>query len=147
MTDVILPFPSPAARPPALTIAPLGPDDASAAYTLAVWAKPGLAAERWENFLCDWRADPDGRGILVARNQRGGILGFVCWWRQPDLDHGEIVWAGPFWVHEMGVRPLVREALEKELAELAKSMRAGLRIALEEHVSDNAPNGVTAPLA
>lgn len=100
-----------------------------AAYSLARWAKPELKAERWDNFLCDWRADPDSRGILVARNQRGGILGFVCWWRQPDLDLGETLWAGPFCVREMGVRPLVRDALTQELRMLAQGMKAGLRIA------------------
>ena len=132
--------PQPVLPPPGLLITPLGPDDISAAYTLALWAKPDLAPERWENFLCDWRSDPDGRGILVARNRRGGILGFVCWWRQPDLEHGEIVWGGPFFVREMGVRPLVRAALEMELQSLASSMRAGLRIAPDAKASDNKPN-------
>lgn len=137
----------PSSFPPSgLVIKPLGPDDGAAAYGLALWAKPDLEASRWENFLCDWRADPDGRGILVARNQRGGILGFVCWWRQPDLDHGETVWAGPLVVREMGVRPLVREALEFELHQLASSMRAALRILPDAAGLDKRPNGVTAPL-
>ncbi|MEG1452453.1 hypothetical protein [Brevundimonas sp.] len=113
---------------PGLLVSPLRPDDEAAAYALARWAKPDLPAERWENFLCDWRADPDGRGILVARNQRGGILGFVCWWRQPDLEHGETLWAGPFFVREMGVRPLVRDALEQALYQLSCTMGAALRI-------------------
>ena len=114
-----------------LTVSPLRTDDETAAYALARWAKPDLASERWENFLCDWRSDPDGRGILVSRNQRGGILGFVCWWRQPDLEHGETVWAGPFFVREMGVRPLVRAALEHELQQLASSVGSALRITPE----------------
>ncbi|GAA0399634.1 hypothetical protein GCM10009093_27660 [Brevundimonas terrae] len=113
---------------PGLLVSPLCSDDETAAYALARWAKPDLPPERWENFLCDWRADPDGRGILVARNQRGGILGFVCWWRQPDLEHGETLWAGPFFVREMGVRPLVRDALDQELQHLSRSMGAALRI-------------------
>lgn len=113
---------------PGLLVSPLLPDDEAAAYALARWAKPDLPVERWENFLCDWRADPDGRGILVARNQRGGILGFVCWWRQPDLEHGETLWAGPFFVREMGVRPLVRDALVQELDHLSIAMHAVLRI-------------------
>ena len=126
--------------PSGLVIKPLGSDDVVAAYGLALWAKPDLPIERWENFLCDWRADPDSRGIMVARNQRGGILGFVCWWRQPDLDHGETVWAGPFCVREMGVRPLVRDALEHELHQLAASMRAALRIVTDGTTSDNTTN-------
>ena len=137
--------PAPAPISSGLIIKPLGPDDASAAFSLALWAKPDLQMDRWENFLCDWRADPDGRGILVARNQRGGTLGFVCWWRQPDLEHGETVWAGPFVVREMGVRPLVREALESELHQLACSMRAALRILPEWPGSDNRPYGLAQP--
>lgn len=128
---------------PRLCVRPLEPDDAAAAYGLALWAKPDLPPERWENFLCDWRADPDGRGILVARNQRGGILGFVCWWRQPDLDYGETLWAGPFFVREMGVRPIVREALNHALGQLAASMRAALRIVPNATASDNPTNGPT----
>lgn len=137
LCPVSLPQPLP---PSGLTIKPLGRDDAAAAYSLALWAKPDLPAARWENFLCDWRADPDGRGILVARNQRGGILGFVCWWRQPDLDHGETVWAGPFFVREMGVRPIVRHALEHELQQLAASLRAALRVVSDDFGSDNTTN-------
>ncbi|WP_461343519.1 hypothetical protein [Brevundimonas sp. GN22] len=141
MPDLHSTLPTPSLPLSGLIIKPLGPDDATAAYSLAVWAKPDLEESRWQNFLCDWRADPDGRGILVARNQRGGILGFVCWWRQPDLDHGETVWAGPLFVREMGVRPLVREALECELHQLASSMRAALRILPDAPSSDNRPNG------
>lgn len=136
----------PALPPSGLTVRPLGADDVAAAYSLALWAKPDLQADRWENFLCDWRADPDGRGIMVARNQRGGILGFVCWWRQPDLDYGETVWAGPFFVREMGVRPLVRDALEHELQQLAASMRAALRIVPEIAGPDNTTNSISATL-
>jgi len=112
-----------------LLVSALKPDDETAAYALARWARPDLSNERWENFLCDWHADPDGRGILVARNQRGGILGFVCWWRLPDLEHGETLWAGPFFVREMGVRPLVRDALEHALYQLSCTTEATLRIA------------------
>lgn len=116
---------------PGLLVSPLHSDDETAAYALARWARPDLPPERWKNFLCDWRADPDSRGILVARNQRGGILGFVCWWRQPDLEHGETLWSGPFFVREMGVRPLVRDALEGELYQLSCAMGAALRITTE----------------
>lgn len=114
-----------------LNVTPLGPDDETAAYSLALWAKPELTQERWDNFLCDWRSHPDSRGILVARNQRGAILGFVLWWQQPDLDHGETVWAGPFYVREMGVRPLVRDALEHSLQQHAAAQRAVLRFTPE----------------
>lgn len=105
---------------PGLTIAPLAEAQAPAAFALARQWRPGIDAERWDNFLCDWKSDPDGRGILAVHNRRGGLLGFVCWWRQPDLTHGEILWAGPFIVHEMGVRPLVRQSLFDAVTDLAR---------------------------
>ncbi|MCP6640397.1 hypothetical protein NL504_28170, partial [Klebsiella pneumoniae] len=71
----------------------------------------------------------DSRGILSARNQRGGVLGFVSWWRQPDLEFGETLWVGPFVVREMGVRPLVRQSLAVELTALAHRLGARLRYA------------------
>ncbi len=111
---------------PSLNIAPLSEADAPAAFALAQQWRPHLGADRWDNFLCDWKSDPDGRGILAAHNQRGGLLGFVCWWRQPDLEHGETLWAGPFVVHEMGVRPLVRQSLQDAVAELARESGANL---------------------
>jgi hypothetical protein len=91
--------------------------------------RPDLGADQWRVFLRDWRAAPDSRGILSARNQRGGVLGFVSWWRQPDLEYGETLWAGPFVVREMGVRPLVRQSLAVELTALAHRLGAKLRYA------------------
>lgn len=142
MPDLRPATPMPSPVPSGLTIRPLGPEDATAAYSLALWARPDLPAERWDRFLNDWRADPDGRGILVARNQRGGILGFVCWWKQPDLDHGETLWAGPFFVREMGVRPLVRDALTHAVQQLALSTRAALRITDNDTTSDEKTNTI-----
>lgn len=112
-----------------LKIAPLQEDEALAAFTLAQLRNPELELDRWDNFLCDWRADPDGRGILAAYNLRGSILGLACWWRQPDLHHGQTLWAGPFFVHEMGVRPLVRESLIAALEDIALSSHAKLKLA------------------
>ena len=129
---------------PGLVISPLSEENAPAAFALAQMWRPHLPAERWDNFLCDWKADPDGRGILAAHNQRGGLLGFVCWWRQPDLEHGERLWAGPFITLERGVRPLVRLGLTDAVRELAASMNAVLQI------HDEAPPAVVtaqAPLS
>lgn len=121
-----LSFPTPPM--PGLVITPLSEANAPAAFALAQMWRPNLPAERWDNFLCDWKADPDGRGILAAHNQRGGLLGFVCWWRQPDLEYGERLWAGPFITLERGVRPLVRLRLTDAVRELAASMNAVLQI-------------------
>lgn len=127
----------PAPPSPGLVIAPLSEAHAPAAFALARMWRPHLPAERWDNFLCDWKADPDGRGILAAHNQRGGLLGFVCWWRQPDLEHGERLWAGPFITLERGVRPLVRQYLMQAAAELAASMNAILQIHDETAANTN----------
>jgi hypothetical protein len=56
------------------------------------------------------------------------VLGFVPWWRQPDLEHGEILWAGPFVVRELGVRPLVRDSLTGALSDLSRQLGTGLRL-------------------
>lgn len=112
---------------PRLEVRPLTETEAPAEFVLARDWRPGLGAEQWRTFLRDWRAAPDSRGILSARNQRGGVLGFVSWWRQPDLEFGETLWAGPFVVREMGVRPLVRQSLAVELTALARRLGARLR--------------------
>lgn len=122
---------------PGLVIAPLSEEHAPAAFALAQMWRPHLPPERWDNFLCDWKADPDGRGILAAHNQRGGLLGFVCWWRQPDLEHGQRLWAGPFITLERGVRPLVRQNLVQAANDLAASMKAVLQIHDEDVESSN----------
>ena len=111
---------------PRLDVVPLTEAEAPAEFALARMWRPDLGAEQWRTFLHDWRAAPDSRGILSARNQRG-VLGFVSWWRQPDLEYGETLWAGPFVVREMGVRPLVRQSLAVELTALAHRLGAKLR--------------------
>lgn len=116
---------------PRLEVAPLSEAEAPAAFALARLWRPYLEQDQWEAFLSAWRAAPDSRGILSARNQRGGVLGFVSWWRQPDLEYGETLWAGPFVVREMGVRPLVRQSLAVELTALAGQLGARLRYAEE----------------
>lgn len=116
---------------PRLEVAPLNEAEALAAFALARLWRPNLEQVQWEAFLSAWRAAPDSRGILSARNQRGGVLGFVSWWRQPDLEYGETLWAGPFVVREMGVRPLVRQSLAVELTALAGQLGARLRYAEE----------------
>ena len=98
--------------------------------------RPNLEPAQWDAFLTAWRAAPESRGILSARNQRGGVLGFVSWWRQPDLEYGETLWAGPFVVREMGVRPLVRQSLAVELTALACQLGARLRYAEEAIAPD-----------
>ena len=128
MTSPASSAPAEASPPPGLTIAPLTAADATAEYSLARLWRPELDEPRWQAFLQAWRSDPDSRGILSARNQRGAVLGFVPWWRQPDLEHGEILWAGPFVVREMGVRPLVRDGLTKALDDLSGQLGIGLRL-------------------
>ena len=112
---------------PRLDVVPLTEAEAPAEFALARMWRPDLGADQWRTFLHDWRAAPDSRGILSARSQRGGVLGFVSWWRQPDLEYGETLWAGPFVVREMGVRPLVRQSLAVELKALAHQLGARLR--------------------
>ncbi|MGH7027962.1 hypothetical protein [Brevundimonas sp.] len=112
---------------PRLSVAPLTEAEGAAEFALARMWRPDLDADQWRTFLRDWRAAPDSRGILSARSQRGGVLGFVTWWRQPDLEFGETLWAGPFVVREMGVRPLVRQSLAVELTVLARRLGARLR--------------------
>ena len=107
---------------PRLDVVPLTEAEAPAEFALARMWRPDLGADQW-------RAAPDSRGILSARSQRGGVLGFVSWWRQPDLEYGETLWAGPFVVREMGVRPLVRQSLAVELTALAHRLGAKLRYA------------------
>lgn len=123
---------------PRLEVAPLSEIEAPAAFALARLWRPNLEPPQWDAFLKAWRAAPESRGILSARNQRGGVLGFVSWWRQPDLEYGETLWAGPFVVREMGVRPLVRQSLAVELTALAGQFGARLRYAEEAP----APGGV-----
>ncbi|MET4683021.1 hypothetical protein [Brevundimonas faecalis] len=114
---------------PRLDVVPLTEAEAPAEFALARMWRPDLGADQWRTFLRDWRAAPDSRGILSARSLRGGVLGFVSWWRQPDLEFGETLWAGPFVVREMGVRPLVRQSLAVELTALAHRLGARLRYA------------------
>jgi len=131
--------PCPKQSAPALTIAPLSDDDEAAAFALARIEYPDLVQERWDNFLCDWKTDPDGRGILAASNQRGAILGFVCWWVQPDLERGQCLYAAPFVTHERGVRPIVRQSLTQALSTLAKQIHAVIAF-------DEQQNGHPGPL-
>src|SRR5690606_34510935 len=116
---------------PRLEVAPLDEAEAPAAFALARLWRPNLAPAQWDAFLSAWRAAPESRGILSARNHRVGVLGFVSWWRQPDLEYGETLWVGPFVVREMGVRPLVRQSLAVELTALACRLGARLRYAEE----------------
>lgn len=116
---------------PRLEVAPLSEVEAPAAFALARLWRPSLEPAQWDAFLSAWRAAPENRGILSARNRRGGVLGFVSWWRQPDLEYGETLWAGPFVVREMGVRPLVRQSLAVEMTALATRLGARLRYAEE----------------
>lgn len=118
-----------ASSAPRLLVAPLSEAEAPAAFALARLWRPDLEPHQWEAFLWAWRAAPESRGIMTARNGRGGVLGFVSWWRQPDLEYGETLWAGPFVVRELGVRPLVRQSLAVELTALAGQMGARLRYA------------------
>ena len=128
MTTPPHPAPVETATSPSLSISPLTAADATAEFSLARLWRPELDESRWQAFLNAWRSDPASRGILSARNQRGGVLGFVPWWRQPDLEHGEILWAGPFVVREMGVRPLVRDSLTGALNDLSRQLGTGLRL-------------------
>ncbi|MGU3455465.1 hypothetical protein ACLBV5_04010 [Brevundimonas sp. M1A4_2e] len=121
---------------PRLEVSPLSKAEAPAAFALARLWRPSLEPAQWDAFLSAWRAAPESRGILSARNQRGGVLGFVSWWRQPDLEYGETLWAGPFVVREMGVRPLVRQSLAVELTALAAQLGARLRYAEEAQTPD-----------
>ncbi|ANF55923.1 hypothetical protein DA69_07695 [Brevundimonas naejangsanensis] len=121
---------------PRLEVSPLSKAEAPAAFALARLWRPSLEPAQWDAFLSAWRAAPESRGILSARNQRGGVLGFVSWWRQPDLEYGETLWAGPFVVREMGVRPLVRQSLAVELTALAAQLGARLRYAEEAQAPD-----------
>ncbi|WP_225212233.1 hypothetical protein [Brevundimonas guildfordensis] len=123
---------------PRLEVSPLSKAEAPAAFALARLWRPNLEPAQWDAFLSAWRAAPESRGILSARNQRGGVLGFVSWWRQPDLEYGETLWAGPFVVREMGVRPLVRQSLAVELTALAAQLGARLRYAEEAPTPDSA---------
>ena len=128
MTSSANPAPAETTKAPSLSISPLTEADATAEFTLACLWRPELDESRWQAFLQAWRSAPDSRGILTARNQRGGVLGFVPWWRQPDLEHGEILWAGPFVVRELGVRPLVRDSLTRALDDLSSQLGVGLRL-------------------
>ena len=114
---------------PRLDVVPLTEAEAPAEFALARMWRPDLGADQWRTFLHDCPGRRASRGILSARNQRGGVLGFVSWWRQPDLEYGETLWAGPFVVREMGVRPLVRQSLAVELTALAHRLGAKLRYA------------------
>lgn len=128
MTSSATPAFAEASQAPQLSIAPLSEADATAEFSLACLWRPDLDESRWQAFLQAWRSAPESRGILTARNQRGGVLGFVPWWRQPDLEHGEILWAGPFVVREMGRRPLVRDSLTRALDDLSNQLGVGLRL-------------------
>lgn len=123
--------PTEAARP-GLTVATLERDAAEQAFILARLNRPDLHLDHWRSFLSAWREGPSGRGILTVRNQRGSILGFAAWWLQPDLDHGTALWAEPLVIHEVGVRPLVQEALLGKLWRMALDAGAGLRIVRPE---------------
>ncbi|WP_409020406.1 hypothetical protein [Brevundimonas vesicularis] len=117
------------AEGPRLAIAPLTEADATAEYALAQLWRPNLSPTQWQVFLRQWHAQPGQRGIISARSQRGGVLGFVPWWQQPDLEFGQVLWAGPFVVRELGVRPLVRQALTKGLVQRANQTGLNLRLA------------------
>lgn len=125
---------------PALTIVPLGDDDEAAALALARIEYPELVQQQWDDFLCNWKTDPYSRGILAARNQRGAILGFVCWWVQPDLECGQRLYAAPFVTHERGVRPIVRQSLVNALSIIAAQIQAVM-------IVDNDTIVKTAPLS
>jgi len=115
-----------------LTVAALERDAADQAFILARLNRPDLNLDHWQSFLSAWRNDADERGILTVKNQRGSILGFAAWWLQPDLDHGVALWAEPLMVREVGVRPLVQEALLRKLWRMAVDAGAGLRVVRPE---------------
>lgn len=115
-----------------LTVVALERDAADKAFILARLNRPELNLQHWHAFVAAWRDDAEGRGILSVRNQRGSILGFAAWWLQPDLDHGTALWAEPLMVREVGVRPLVQEALLRKLWRMAIDAGAGLRVVRPE---------------
>lgn len=104
------------------------PGDDAGAWALARTWRPDLAEQDWRGFVDRWLAGGGERGLLTARSARGGVLGFVTWWTQPDLDRGEVLLAGPFVVRELGVRPLVQQALLKQLGAMARERTLSLRV-------------------
>ncbi len=71
---------------PRLEVAPLSEAEAPAAFALARLWRPNLEPAQWDAFLTAWRAAPESRGILSARNKRGGGRGVVRRWRKPELE-------------------------------------------------------------
>lgn len=115
------------ARPPELRVEALPADDAGAWALARTWL-PGLGEDAWRGFVGRWLGGAGGRGLLTARSARGGVLGFVPWWTQPDLEQGEVLMAGPFVVRELGVRPLVRQALLERLRTIAADQALPVRL-------------------
>jgi len=112
-----------------LTIDPLPASRAGEAFVLARHWLSDLVPERWNAFIAAWEAGGTGRGLMEARNQRGALLGIAAWWRLPDLRHGETLWAEVIAIRELGVRPIVREALLSELQRMARAGGQVLRMA------------------
>lgn len=125
---------NPSLRPAdhAVEVVPLAPADRDEGWLLARTARPDLTLDRWRGFDGDWRRDGDQRGVVAARNTRGALLGLAFWWRQPDLEAGQALWAGPIVVRELGVRPLVRRAMLQALTEAAGRLGARLRLAPDD---------------
>lgn len=114
-----------------LEVGPLAPADRDEGFLVARTTCPNLTLERWRAFDGDWRKEGDRRGVAAARNGRGALLGLAFWWRQPDLEAGEALWAGPIVARELGVRPIVRRALLQGVAAVAERLGARLRLAAE----------------
>lgn len=115
-----------------MSVAALEREAADEAFILARLTRPTLNLEHWKAFVEAWRRESGDRGILSVKNQRGSLLGFAAWWLQPDLDHGLALWAEPLVVRELGVRPLVQEALLRKLWRMASDAGAGLRVVRPE---------------
>lgn len=110
-------------KPPLMRVASLSVAQAGLALPLAQLSDSGVTPEAWEAYMRAW---PQGgaaaqRGWLSARSPRGAILGLSPWWVQPCVA-GAALWSGPDWVCEPGARPLVAEALRRELLQLAAKL-------------------------
>lgn len=121
----------PDAPPPALRVDPIVEAGAAEAFVLARARLAGLAPDRWAAFLRAWETPDLERGIMGARNPRGTLLGLASWWRQPDPQRGRALWADVIAVREIGVRPLVRDALLRALETMARARGDRLRIAVD----------------
>lgn len=114
-----------------LTVDLLPASRAPEAFVLACHGLGNLVPERWNAFMAAWVTAGSERGLVGASNQRGALLGIATWWRLPDLRHGETLWADLIAIRELGVRPIVREALVTKLQMMAHAGGQALRLASE----------------